>query len=98
MGKQPFDVAARPTKALNKSSDEVLLEKFITHYRWVMEAAENSKNASKYWATRKEEKNSFNQGKHIKEGDLVLIRNFNRTKLEPYFVGLLKVIKKNLIQ
>jgi len=91
---QPFDIAARPTKDLNKSSDEVLLEKFITHYRWTLEAAENSKNASKYWATRREEKNSFNQGRHIKEGDLVLIRNFNRTKLEPYFVGPLKVIKK----
>ena len=36
----------------------------------------------------------FVQGKRIKSGDLVLVRNFNRTKLEPYFVGPLKVIKK----
>ena len=91
---QPFDIAARPTKDLYKSSDEVLLEKFVSHYRWVLEAAENSKNASKYWATRREEKNSLNQGKRIAVGDLVLVRNFNRTKLEPYFVGPLKVIKK----
>ena len=91
---QPFDIAARPTKGLNKSSDEILLEKFINHYRWTMEAANNVKNANKYWSMRREEKNSLNKGKWIKEGDLVLVRNFSRTKLEPYFVGPLKVIKK----
>jgi len=91
---QPFDIAARPTKALNKSSDEVLLEKFVKHYLWTMEAAQNIKNANKYWATRRDEKNSMNKGKFVKPGDLVLVRNFNRTKLEPYFVGPLKVIKK----
>jgi hypothetical protein len=36
----------------------------------------------------------MNQAKEIKEGDLVLVRNFSRTKLEPYFNGPLKVIKK----
>jgi len=36
----------------------------------------------------------LNEGKRIKEGDLVLVRNFSRTKLESYFVGPLKVIKK----
>jgi len=91
---QPFDIAARPTKSPNKSSDEVLLEKFINHYLWTLEAACNIKNANKYWAARREEKNSMNQGKRIKPGDLVLVRNFSRTKLEPYFVGPLKVIKK----
>ncbi|ORX76129.1 hypothetical protein BCR32DRAFT_284490 [Anaeromyces robustus] len=54
----------------------------------------NIKNATKYWATRREEKNSMNQGKRIKPGDLVLVRNFSRTKLKPYFVELLRVIKK----
>jgi len=91
---QPFDIAARPTKGINKSSDEILLEKFINHYRWTCEAAENIKSANKYWATRREAKTSMNQAKQIKEGDLVLVRNFTRTKLEPYFVGPLKVIKK----
>jgi len=91
---QPFDIAARPTKSVNKSSDEVLLEKFTNHYLWTIEAANNIKNANKYWANRREEKNSMNNGKRIKPGDLVLVRNFNRTKLEPYFVGPLKVIKK----
>ena len=45
---QPFDIAARPTKGINKSSDEILLEKFINHFRWTCEAAENIKTASKY--------------------------------------------------
>ncbi len=91
---QPFDIAARPTKGVNKSSDEILLEKFISHYLWTIEAANNLKTANKYWANRREEKNSMNQGKRIQPGDLVLVRNFNRSKLEPYFVGPLKVIKK----
>jgi len=38
----------------------------------------------------------LNEGKRIKEGDLVLVRNFSRTKLESYFVGPLKVIKKQI--
>ena len=36
---QPFDIAARPTKSVNKSSDEILLEKFVNHYLWTMETA-----------------------------------------------------------
>jgi len=36
----------------------------------------------------------MNQGKLIKKGDLVLVRNFSRSKLEPYFVGPLKIVKK----
>ena len=91
---QPFEIAANPTKQMGKSTDEVLLEKFINHYRWTLEAAENVKNANKYWAMRREEKLSMNQGKLIKKGDLVLVRNFSRSKLEPYFVGPLKVVKK----
>jgi len=91
---QPFDIAARPTKGVNKSSDEVLLEKFISHYRWTLEACKNIKNANKYWSIRRQEKQSMNQAKEIKIGDLVLVRNISRTKLEPYFVGPFKVIKK----
>jgi len=91
---QPFDIAARPTQGITKSNDEILLEKFISHYRWTIEAAENVKNANKYWAMRREEKASMNQANKIREGDLVLVRNFSRTKLEPYFVGPLKIIKK----
>ena len=68
---QPFDIAARPTKGINKSSDEILLEKFINHYRWTMEACENIKNVNKYWAARREEKQSWNKTKEIKAGDIL---------------------------
>ena len=91
---QPFDIAARPSTSIKKSSDEILLEKFINHYRWTMEACDNIKTANKYWAARREEKQSMKRSNEIHVGDLVLIRNFNRTKLEPYFVGPMKVIKK----
>ena len=91
---QPFDIAARPTKGINKSSDEILLEIFISHYRWTMEACANIKNANKYWSVRRQEKQSLNQAKNIQVGDLVLVRNINRAKLEPYFHGPFKVIKK----
>jgi len=36
----------------------------------------------------------MNQAKRIREGDIVLVRNFNRTKLEPYIAGSFKVIKR----
>ena len=42
----------------------------------------------------REEKTSMYQTKRIKPGDSVLVRNFNRTKFEPYFVGPMKVVKK----
>jgi len=41
-----------------------------------------------------DQKNNMNQAKRIKRGDLVLARNFTRSKLEPYFVGPLQVINK----
>jgi len=42
-----------------------------------------------------EEIQSIKHGKEIKESDLVLIRNFTWIKLETYFVGSLKIIKKH---
>jgi len=41
---------------------KVLFEKFINHYRWTLEAAENIKNTNKYLASREEEKNTMNEG------------------------------------
>jgi len=38
---QPFDITAKPTKDINKLSNELLLEIFINHYRWTLEAEEN---------------------------------------------------------
>jgi len=63
------------------------MEKFVRHYKWTREACENVKNANKYWATRREEQISMNKGKELKVSDLVLVRNFSGTKLEPYYNG-----------
>ena len=46
-----------------------------------------------YWAERRNEKLSMNLRNQIKIGDLIKVRNFSRTKLQPYFVGPFKVIK-----
>jgi len=35
----------------------------------------------------------MNKAKTVKPGDLFLVRNFSRTKIEYYFVGLLQVIR-----
>ena len=82
---------------MNKSSDEILLEKFISQYRWTLETAENVRNASKYWENRREEKSSMKNSKNIKIGDLVLVRNFSRSKLEPYCKDLIKSLIINYI-
>ena len=36
----------------------------------------------------------MNKAKTVKPGDLFLVRNFSRTKIEYYFVGLLQVIRQ----
>ena len=64
---QPYDIAVRTMENAGKSYDEILMEKFVRHYKWTREACENVKNANKYWATRRKE---------LKVGDLVLVRNF----------------------
>jgi len=90
---QPYDIAIRTIENAGKSYDEILMEKFVRHYQWTREACENVKNANKYWATRREEQISMKKGKELKAGDLVLVRNFSRTKLEPYYNGSFKILK-----
>ena len=90
---QPYDIAIRTIENAGKSYDEILMEKFVRHYQWTREACENVKNANKYWATRREEQISMKKGKELKAGDLVLVRNFSRTKLEPYYNGPFKILK-----
>jgi len=69
------------------------MEKFVRHYQWKREACENVKNANKYWATRREEQISMNKGRELKVSDLVLVRNFSRNKLEPFYNGPFKILK-----
>ena len=90
---QPYDIAIRTIENAGKSYDEILMEKFVRHYQWTIEACENVKNANKYWATRREEQISMNKGRELKVSDLVLVRNFSRNKLEPFYNGPFKILK-----
>jgi len=90
---QPVDLLFKNNVVPGKSKEEILMEKFVNHYYWVREACQNVKNANSYWETRRSERNSMNDAKNLKIGDLVYIRNFSRTKLEPYLVGPFKIIK-----
>jgi len=47
---------------------------------------------------QEEEQLSMNKGKELKDGDLVLVRNFSRTKLEPSYNGFIQKFLKNSIQ
>ena len=69
------------------------MEKFVDHCKWIKEACDNINNANAYWAVRREEKLSLRNKNEFKIGDLVKVRNFGRSKLEPYFVGPFKIIK-----
>ena len=92
---QPFEMLVNSANPGNsqKSSEEILMEKFINHKEWIKEACQNVKNANKYWSMRREEKLSMNEGSKLKTGDKVYVRNFSRHKLEPYFLGPFEVIK-----
>ena len=54
----------------------------------------NLKKNNQYWTQRKEQETRFNKQNEINVGDLVKVKNFTRHKLEPYFVGPYRVIKK----
>ena len=92
---QPFELATSlPTSYVLGTKDEQLIQKFIDHHKWVLDACENIKKNNQYWTQRREEETRFNHQNEIQVGDLVKVRNFTRHKLEPYFVGPYKVIKK----
>jgi len=93
---QPFELATTlPTSFVQDSEEELLVEKFIDHYKWVLDACENLKKNKEYWENKREQETRLNQQNYINVGDLVKIRNFSRYKLDPYFVGPYKVVKKN---
>jgi len=69
--------------------EEYILRKFIQHQKWIEEAVSNIENANQLWQDRRKQmkrmKNTY------KEGDLVLVRYINRRKLDPFFLGPLRV-------
>jgi len=92
---QPFELASSlPTSNVQGSKEELLIEKFINHNKWVIDTCNNIKKINKYWKTRRKEITSMNKQNKIKIGDLVKVRNFSRYKLDPYFVGPFEVTGK----
>jgi len=92
---QPFELSTTlPNSNVQGSEEELLIEKFIDHYKWVIDACNNIKKNNQYWETRREEITSMNKQNEIKPGDLVKVRNFTRHKLDPYFVGPFEVLSK----
>jgi len=90
---QPFELSINIEKRNNlESEEEYWLRKFITHDRWIREAIRNIETANKLWADRRKQIKRMKGD--FKPGDLVLVKVFNRRKLDPYFTGPLRIVKQ----
>ena len=58
-----------------------------------MEATANIDNANKLWENRKKQQKSMNTV--FEPGDLVLVRNFSRRKLDPFYIGPFRIVQMN---
>jgi len=72
---------------IERTMDELLLERFMEHTKWVKDAANKKFGTINYWKTRREAKRSMDNVNDYKIGDKVKIRIFQRSKLDPYYVG-----------
>ena len=90
---QPFELTINVDQKHEDETDEdYYLRKFITHNKWINEAIRNIETANELWKDRRKQIKRLRS--EFKAGDLVLIRNFNRRKLDPYFIGPLKIVKQ----
>ena len=90
--KQPFELMVNLDQAEPyESREEYVIRKFINHRKWIKEAIANIENANELLRDRR--KQSKRMKKNYSAGDLVLVRYLNRRKLDPYFLGPLKVVK-----
>ena len=92
---QPFELGLN-VGGINKNEDEeeYWIRKFINHHKWIEEAIKNIETANNLWMDRRKQMKRLRAD--FKPGDLILIRAFNRRKLDPYFIGPLKIVKKEL--
>ncbi|OUM57202.1 hypothetical protein PIROE2DRAFT_65137 [Piromyces sp. E2] len=75
---------------------EVETEKFKNQfYQEMLDACENLKKNNEYWSNKREAETRFNKQNDINIGDMVKVRNYTRHKLDPYFVGPFRVVKKD---
>jgi len=78
-------------KEEGETQEEYILRKFIQHQKWTEKAVLSIENANQLWQDRRKQMNRMKNT--YKEGDLVLVRYINCRKLDPFFLGPLKVIK-----
>ncbi len=92
---QPFELTLNIEKRNDmESEEEYWLRKFITHDKWIKEAISNIETANKLWEDRRKQIKRMRAC--YKAGDLVLVKVFNRRKLDPYFTGPLRIAKQEL--
>ena len=92
---QPFELSLNIDRRNEfENEEEYILRKFITHDRWIREAIRNIETANKLWMDRRKQIRRLKS--NYKPGDLVLVKVFNRRKLDPFFTGPLKIIKQEL--
>ena len=72
---------------VERSMDELLIERFLDHAEWVKKAANKKLGTINYWRTRREAKESMLNKYNYKIGDKVKIRLYQRSKLDPYYLG-----------
>eukprot|EP00833_Pecoramyces_ruminatium_P007356 jgi/Orpsp1_1/1181388/evm.model.c7180000077042.1 len=98
----PLEINIRNTieEIQERSLDEILMERFLEHAKWVEKAAKKMLGTIKYWESRRQENISMKNKNKYKVGDKVKVRNFQRTKLEPYFIGpfIIKSISWNTVK
>lgn len=90
--KQPFELLVNIDKREpDEPYQDYVLRKFLKHRKWIQEAVDNIEHANQLWRDRR---NQVKRMKHeYKAGDLVMVRYINRRKLDPYFIGPLRVVK-----
>jgi len=92
---QPFELQINlERRNEEESEEEYWLRKFLTHDKWIREAINNIETANKLWEDRRRQIKRMKS--NYKPGELVLVKVFNRRKLDPYFTGPLKIIKQEL--
>ena len=92
---QPFELGLN-VQGLDKDEgeEEYWLRKFIIHHKWITEAISNIETANKLWLDRRRQIKRLRA--KYKPGDLILVKVFNRRKLDPYFTGPLRIVKREL--
>jgi len=90
---QPFELIVNLDKKEEyENEEEYWIRKFTKHHSWILEAINNIQTANRIWEDRRNQVRRMRS--KYQPGDLVLVRTINRRKLEPYFTGPLRIVRK----